>query len=99
SKGTSVLVTSEGTGRLKTAPPRVHVVVLGMERLAADWHQAELLLALLARSATGQRLSSYTSVVTGPRGPGEVDGPEELHVVVLDNGRSELLGGDRKSVV
>ena len=66
--GSIVLVTNEGNGRLVTALPRIHVVVLGMERLAADWHQADLLLALLARSATGQRLSSYTNVVTGPRG-------------------------------
>jgi L-lactate dehydrogenase complex protein LldF len=92
--GSIVLVTNEGNGRLVTALPRTHVVVLGMERLAADWSQADLLLALLARSATGQRLSSYTSVVTGPRGPGEIDGPDELHVVILDNGRSDLLAGE-----
>ncbi|HET6952307.1 MAG TPA: LutB/LldF family L-lactate oxidation iron-sulfur protein [Acidimicrobiales bacterium] len=92
--GSIVLVTNEGNGRLVTALPRVHVAVLGMERLAADWHQADLLLALLARSATGQRLSSYTSVVTGPRGSGEIDGPDELHVVILDNGRSDLLAGE-----
>jgi L-lactate dehydrogenase complex protein LldF len=92
--GSIVLVTNEGNGRLVTALPRVHVAVLGMERLAADWHQADLLLALLARSATGQRLSSYTSVVTGTRGPGESDGPDELHVVILDNGRSDLLAGE-----
>jgi L-lactate dehydrogenase complex protein LldF len=92
--GSIVLVTNEGNGRLVTALPRTHVVVLGMERLAADWHQADLLLALLARSATGQRLSSYTNVVTGPRGGDELDGPDELHVVILDNGRSALLGGE-----
>ena len=91
--GSIVLVTNEGNGRLVTALPRVHVAVLGMERLAADWHQADLLLALLARSATGQRLSSYTSIVTGPSDAHEIDGPDELHVVVLDNGRSDLLGG------
>jgi L-lactate dehydrogenase complex protein LldF len=92
--GSIVLVTNEGNGRLVTALPRVHIAVLGMERLAADWAQADLLLALLARSATGQRLSSYTNVVTGTRGPGELDGPEELHVVILDNGRSDLLAGE-----
>lgn len=97
--GSIVLVTNEGNGRLVTALPRVHIVVLGMERLAADWHQADLLLALLARSATGQRLSSYTSVVTGPRGQGEVDGPDELHVVVLDNGRSDLLAGEHHEML
>jgi L-lactate dehydrogenase complex protein LldF len=92
--GSIVLVTNEGNGRLVTALPPVHVVVLGMERLAADWAQAELLLALLARSATGQRLSSYTNIVTGTRGDGEVDGANELHVVILDNGRSSLLAGE-----
>ena len=91
--GSIVLVTNEGNGRLVTALPRVHIAVLGMERLAADWHQADLLLALLARSATGQRLSSYTSIVTGPSDGAEIDGPDELHVVILDNGRSDLLGG------
>ena len=92
--GSIVLVTNEGNGRLVTALPRVHIAVLGMERLAADWAQADLLLALLARSATGQRLSSYTNVVTGPSGADEIDGPDELHVVILDNGRSDLLGGE-----
>jgi L-lactate dehydrogenase complex protein LldF len=92
--GSIVLVTNEGNEGLATALSRVHVVVLGMERLAASWDQADLLLALLARSATGQRLSSYTHVVTGPRGEGERDGPDELHVVVLDNGRSGLLAGE-----
>jgi L-lactate dehydrogenase complex protein LldF len=92
--GSIVLVTNEGNGRLVTALPPVHVVVLGLERLAAAWAQAELLLALLARSATGQRLSSYTNIVTGTRGDGEVDGANELHVVILDNGRSTLLAGE-----
>jgi L-lactate dehydrogenase complex protein LldF len=90
--GSVVLVTSEGNARLVTALPRVHVVVLGMDRLLADWSQADLLLALLARSATGQRLSSSTTVLSGPRSHDEWDGPDELHVVILDNGRSQVLG-------
>jgi L-lactate dehydrogenase complex protein LldF len=97
--GSIVLVTNEGNGRLVTALPRVHVVLLGMERLTADWQQADLLLSLLARSATGQRLSSYTSVVTGPRGHDEVDGPDELHIVVLDNGRSAMLAGEHHEML
>jgi L-lactate dehydrogenase complex protein LldF len=97
--GSIVLVTNEGNGRLVTALPRVHVAVLGMERLAADWPQADLLLALLARSATGQRLSSYTNVVTGTRAAGEADGPDELHVVILDNGRSDLLAGEHHEML
>lgn len=91
--GSVVLVTNEGNGRLVTALPRVHIAVLGMERLVTDWHEADLLLALLARSATGQRLSSYTNVVTGP-GAGDGEGPAELHVVILDNGRSDMLAGE-----
>jgi L-lactate dehydrogenase complex protein LldF len=97
--GSIVLVTNEGNGRLVTALPRVHIAVLGMERLASDWAQADLLLALLARSATGQRLSSYTSVVTGARAAGEADGPDELHVVILDNGRSDLLAGEHHEML
>ncbi len=92
--GSIVLVTNEGNGRLATALPRVHLVVLGMERLVADWRQLDLMLNLLARSASGQPLSSYTSIATGPRAEGERDGPDELHVVILDNGRSELLAGE-----
>ena len=90
--GSIVLATNEGNGRMVTSLPRVHVAVLGAERVVANWAQLDLLLTLLTRSATGQRLTSYTSVVTGPRRAGEPDGPEELHVVILDNGRSDLLG-------
>jgi L-lactate dehydrogenase complex protein LldF len=71
----------------------VHVALLGMERLVASLDDLAVLLQLLARSGTGQTLSSYTTLITGPRGPGEQDGPEELHVVIVDNGRSKLAGG------
>ena len=90
--GSIVLVTNEGNGRMVTALPPVHVAVMGMERIVATWDQLDLLVNLLARSATGQPLTSYTSVITGPRRPGEVDGPDEFHLVILDNGRSDLLG-------
>jgi L-lactate dehydrogenase complex protein LldF len=91
--GTVVLVTNEGNGRLVSSLPRVHVALLGMERLVANLADLAVLLRLLARSGTGQRLTTYTTLLTGPRRPGEEDGPDELHVVVLDNGRSNLLGG------
>jgi L-lactate dehydrogenase complex protein LldF len=91
--GSIVLVTNEGNGRLVSSLPRIHVAVMGMERLVADLADLAVLLRLLARSGTGQRLSTYTTVITGPRREGEADGPEELHVVILDNGRSQLLGG------
>ena len=86
--GSVVLVSNEGNARMCTSLPPVHIAVVGIERLVADWDQADLLLNLLTRSATGQRLSSYVSVLTGP-GDG---GPNELHVVLVDNGRSDLLG-------
>ena len=91
--GSICLVTNEGNGRLVSALPRVHVVLLGMERLVGSLADLAVLLRVLARSGTGQRLSSYTTLITGPRRPGEQDGPEELHVVILDNGRSSLVGG------
>jgi L-lactate dehydrogenase complex protein LldF len=90
--GSICLVTNEGNGRLVSSLPRVHIALLGMERLVADLSDLGVLLRLLARSATGQRLTTYTTLITGPRRQGEQDGPEELHVVILDNGRSKLLG-------
>jgi L-lactate dehydrogenase complex protein LldF len=90
--GSVVLVTNEGNGRLVTSLPPVHVAVMGAERVVDTWEQADLVLGLLAKAATGQPLTSYTSILTGPRRPGEVDGPDEFHLVVLDNGRSDLAG-------
>ena len=91
--GSIVLVTNEGNGRLVSALPRTHVVILGMERLVPTTRDLGVLLRLLARSATGQKLTTYTTVLTGPRRSGEQDGPDELHVIVLDNGRSQLRRG------
>ena len=91
--GSIVLVTNEGNGRLVSTLPRVHIALMGMERLVASLADLAVLLRLLARSATGQRLSTYTTLITGPRREGEDDGPDELHVVILDNGRSKLVGG------
>jgi len=88
--GSICLVTNEGNAGLLTSLPRVHVALLGLERLVPTLEELAVLLQLLARSATGQRLTSYTRLVSGPAGPGETDGPEEFHVVVIDNGRSRL---------
>ena len=88
--GSICLVTNEGNAGLLTALPRVHVALLGLERLVPTLDELAVLLQLLARSATGQRLTSYTRLVSGPAGSGETDGPEEFHVVVIDNGRSRL---------
>jgi L-lactate dehydrogenase complex protein LldF len=97
--GSVCLVTNEGNGRLVSSIPRVHVALMGMERLVPTTADLAVLLKLLARSATGQKLTVYTTLLTGPRRTGEQDGPEELHVVVLDNGRSNLLGGPYREML
>jgi L-lactate dehydrogenase complex protein LldF len=89
--GTIVLVTNEGNGRLTTTCPRVHIAIMGMEKVIPRWADLPVFLKLLARAATGQTLSVYTTLITGPRRPGEIDGPEEFHLVILDNGRSNVL--------
>ncbi len=91
--GSICLVTNEGNGRLVSSLPRVHVAIVGMERLVPTLAELAVLLRLLARSGTGQKLTTYTTLITGPRRDGEQDGPEELHVVILDNGRSNLRRG------
>ena len=90
--GSICLVENEGNGRMCSSLPRIHIAVMGMERIVRDWDELDVMLALLARSATGQALSVYTNIISGPRRQGELDGPEALHVVVLDNGRSNLIG-------
>ncbi|HVH52170.1 MAG TPA: LutB/LldF family L-lactate oxidation iron-sulfur protein [Gaiellaceae bacterium] len=91
--GSICLVTNEGNGGLVTALPRVHVALLGMERLVPTLDDLAVLLQLLARSGTGQSLTTYTRLLTGPRRAGEEDGPEEMHVVIVDNGRTGLRRG------
>jgi L-lactate dehydrogenase complex protein LldF len=86
------LVTNEGNGRMCTTLPRVHIAMMGIERLVPTLDDLALMLNLLPRSATGQKLSVYTTLIHGPRRAGEVDGPLERHVVLLDNGRSRLVG-------
>jgi L-lactate dehydrogenase complex protein LldF len=89
--GTVVLVTNEGNGRLTTACPRVHVALVGIEKVIPRLVDLPVFLKLLARGATGQTLSVYTTLITGPRRTGERDGAEEFHLVLLDNGRSKVL--------
>jgi len=97
--GSLVLVTNEGNGRLITTAPRVHIALMGMERIVSTWEDAGVVLETLARSATGQHLSVYTSVITGPRREHDPDGPEELHVIVVDNGRSRILAGETAEIL
>ncbi|WP_024427068.1 LutB/LldF family L-lactate oxidation iron-sulfur protein [Bacillus safensis] len=89
--GSICLVTNEGNADLVTAILKTHIAVMGMERLVPTMEELDVLVGLLCRSAVGQKLTSYISVV-GPKGEGEVDGPEEFHLVIVDNGRSNILG-------
>src|SRR5262245_8546866 len=97
--GSICLVTNEGNGRLVSALPSCHIAIMGMERLVPTLADLAPLLQLLARSGTGQRLSTYTTLLTGPRREGEEDGPEELHVVIIDNGRTNLRRGRYKEML
>ncbi|MFQ5616240.1 MAG: lactate utilization protein B [Anaerolineales bacterium] len=96
--GSVVLVTNEGNGRMVTSLPPVHVAVMGIEKIAPTWDDAAAWLALLARSATGQPLSIYTSVITGPAREKDM-GSSEVHIVLLDNGRSGLAGTPYEEVL
>jgi L-lactate dehydrogenase complex protein LldF len=89
--GAVVLVENEGNARLSSSAPKIHIAVAGIEKLIPRAQDLAVFLKLLGRSATGQALTSYTSFLSGPRRPGEQDGPEEFYVVLLDNGRTKLL--------
>lgn len=90
--GSTVIVTNEGNGDLTQLLPRVHVVIASIEKVVPTLEDACTFLRLLPRSATGQELTVYTTFSTGPRRPDDPDGPDEFHVVLLDNGRSEMVG-------
>ena len=89
--GAVVIIENEGNARLTTSAPKVHIAVAGIEKVIPRAQDVATFLKLLARSATGQLLSVYSSFLSGPRRPGEIDGPEEFYVVLVDNGRTRLL--------
>jgi len=89
--GTILIVENEGNIRLTTSLPRVHIAVMGIEKIIPRFADADIFLKLLPRSGTGQRLTTYQSFITGTKTSPESEGPEELHVVMLDNGRSRML--------
>jgi L-lactate dehydrogenase complex protein LldF len=97
--GTIVIITNEGNGRLVTSLPRIHVAVVGIEKVIPALKDLAVLLKLLIRSAAGQKISSYVTMVTGPRREWEVDGPEEFHLVLLDNGRTSILGSEYREAL
>jgi L-lactate dehydrogenase complex protein LldF len=90
--GTSIIVTNEGNGDLTQTLPRTHIVIASIEKIVPTLEDATTILRVLARSATGQDFSNYTTFSTGPRRAGDPDGPLEYHVVILDNGRANVLG-------
>ncbi len=87
-----MILTNEGNGDLTSTLPRVHIVIASIEKVVPTLEDASTILRLLARSATGQEMATYTSFATGPRRDDDPDGPSAYHVVLLDNGRSEMLG-------
>ena len=97
--GSTVIVTNEGNGGLTQTLPRVHIVVASLEKVVPTLEDATTILRLLARSATGQEFSVYTTFATGPRRADDLDGPEQFHVVLLDNGRSAMLGTELQDVL
>jgi L-lactate dehydrogenase complex protein LldF len=88
--GTLCIVTNEGNGRMVTTVPPVHIALMGMERIVPTLEDLALMLSLLPRSATGQKLTVYTQLIQSPRRVGELDGPTERHLIILDNGRSSM---------
>jgi len=90
--GTLCLVENEGNGRLCTTAPDLHIAVCGIEKVIARLDHLPPLLTLLTRSATGQPITTYVNMISGPRRQGELDGPREVHLILLDNGRSRIYG-------
>jgi L-lactate dehydrogenase complex protein LldF len=88
------MVTNEGNGRMVTTMPKVHVVITGIEKVIPTLEDLSTLMRLLPRSATGQSISNYFSILTGVKKPEEHDGPEHLYFVLVDSGRADVVGGD-----
>ena len=97
--GSVVLVTNEGNGDLTHNLPKVHIAIASIEKVVPTLEDAATILRLLARSATGQDLSVYTSFITGPRRANDLDGPQAMHVILLDNGRTAMLGNEFRDIL
>ncbi len=97
--GSSIIVTNEGNGDLTQTLPKVHIVIATLDKVVPTLEDMTLFLRLLARSATGQEFTVYNTLSTGPRRAEDQDGPEEYHVVLLDNGRSEMIGSELQDML
>lgn len=97
--GTVALVTNEGNARLATTLPKTHIAVMGMERMVPTFEELDIVISLLCRSAVGLPLTGYVTALTGPREAEHLDGPEEFHLVIVDNGRSDILGSEFRDIL
>ena len=97
--GSTLIVTNEGNGRMVTTLPRVHVAITGIEKVVPTLEDVATLMRLLPPHGTGQTISNYISVTTGVKGQGEHDGPEHFHVILMDGGRTGLLGGELQAML
>jgi len=97
--GSTLIVTNEGNGRMVTTLPRVHVAITGIEKVVPTLEDVATLMRLLPRHGTGQSVTNYISVTSGVRGEGETDGPQHFHIVLVDAGRSRLLGTDLQAML
>lgn len=93
--GSLCLVENEGNGRMCTSVPRIHIAITGIEKVVEKLEHIAPLLSLLTRSATGQPITTYVNFISGPRQPGEQDGPEEMHLILLDNGRTQAYADEQ----
>ena len=99
STGSVTLVTNEGNGRMVDTFPKVQIVFVGIDRIIPDLESLDTMLALLPRSAVGAKMTAYFSLDSGPRGEGELDGPEEVHIILMDNGRHTLANSEFKDML
>ena len=97
--GSISLVTNEGNARLSTSLPKTHIAVMGMERIVPTFEELDIVVSLLCRSAVGLPLTGYVTLLTGPRESDQCDGPEEFHLVIVDNGRSKILGTEFEPIL
>jgi len=97
--GSSVLITNEGNGDLSSCLPKMHIVITSIDKVLPTFADAHAAVRLLTRSATGQTISNYFTLHSAPKAQADLDGPDEFHVVLLDNGRSDILKTDFKEVL
>ena len=97
--GSVAVVTNEGNGRMVTTLPRVHVAITGIEKVIPTLEDLTTLNRILPRSATGQEIENYFSILTGPKAEGDSDGPQHMYVILVDNGRTRLVGGDLQEML